>query len=174
MHLDVHIAVQVEDFDANGNLKSSMPVQFLATVWTPENTNFRSSARDMTPYQYPNLFPIDDEDEGRKRRSVNSRGKRSVPNYCNRVPILEDPSPSSGSVTEVGPAGTTFKLKASSPNGSITRFTYQSAQGISCGAVDSNGEVSCTFTPTNDQIGQTTGFCFQAEDGLGLQVRKNF
>jgi len=170
------IAVQVEDFDANGNLKSSMPVQFLATVWTPGNTNFRSSARDTTPYQYPNLFPVDDddEDEGRKRRSTNNgREKRSVPAYCNQVPVLENPSPDAGSVTTVGPAGTSFTLKASSPNGNITRFTYQSAPGISCGSVDSNGEVSCTFTPTSAQgPGSNTGFCFQAEDNLGLQTER--
>ena len=32
------IAIQVEDFDKNGKVKSSIPVQFLATVWQPRET----------------------------------------------------------------------------------------------------------------------------------------
>lgn len=166
------IAIHVEDFDSNGNKKSSMPLQFLATVWTPSNSNFRTSGRNKTPYQYPNLFPEDDHDDHKKGSSSRSRGRRSVPDYCGRVPVLEDPSPAGGSVTEVGPSGTTFSLKASSPNGSITKFSYQSAPGVSCGAVNSNGEVDCTFTPSGDQVGSNTGFCFQAEDALGLQTER--
>ena len=32
------IAVMVEDFDENGAIRSSVPVQFLAEVWTPQPT----------------------------------------------------------------------------------------------------------------------------------------
>ena len=32
------IAIHVEDYDGNGNIRSSIPVQFLATVWEPEWT----------------------------------------------------------------------------------------------------------------------------------------
>jgi len=166
------IAIHVEDFDSNGVMKSSMPLQFLATVWTPTNSNFRTSGRNQTPYQYPNLFPEDDHDDHKKGSSSRSRGRRSTPDYCGRVPVLEDPSPAAGSVTEVGTAGTTFSLKASSPNGNITKFTYQSAPGVSCDPVGPSGDVACTFTPSSDQVGSTTGFCFQAEDSLGLQTER--
>ena len=76
------IAIQVQDFDANGFMRSSMPIQFLATVWTPTNPNFSSDfvppqtrsdmqmdvrfempeapVSDVTPYVYsPSLFPAD-------------------------------------------------------------------------------------------------------------------
>ena len=30
------IALMMEDFDSEGNIRSSVPVQFLAQVWTPD------------------------------------------------------------------------------------------------------------------------------------------
>lgn len=165
------IAVQVEDFDANGNVKSSMPIQFLATVWTPGNTNFRTSNRNSA-YQFPDLFPVDDEsdNDGRKRREA--RDRRSVPAYCNQVPTLDGPTPAAGAVISVPDSGTSFSLSAVTGNGSITRFTYQSPPGLNCAAVDSNGDVSCTFVPTADQKGTVQNFCFQAEDNLGLTTER--
>lgn len=32
----------VEDFDDNGKIKSSLPAQFLAVIWTPEDYNLDS------------------------------------------------------------------------------------------------------------------------------------
>ena len=32
----------VEDFDDNGNIRSSLPAQFLAVIWTPEDYNLDS------------------------------------------------------------------------------------------------------------------------------------
>jgi len=171
------IALQVEDFDANGKVKSSMPIQFLATVWTPTNTNFRTSGRNGPgkPFVYGNLFPEgdDDGDDGRKRRSINdTRSKRSVPDYCSRVPVLDGPTPAAGSQIEVGPSGTTFTLSATSGNGAITRFSYQSPSGMSCTDVDANGDVTCTFTPSPDQYGTNQGFCFIADDAAGMQTER--
>ena len=49
------IAVQVEDFDENGNVRSSVPVQFLAAVWTPER--FKRRGKLGKPYSYGDFFP---------------------------------------------------------------------------------------------------------------------
>ena len=32
------ITLMVEDFDKNGNLRSSIPAQFLAVIWTPQES----------------------------------------------------------------------------------------------------------------------------------------
>jgi len=61
------IVIQVQDFDVNGVMRSSMPIQFLATVWTPTNPNFRSDMEmDVAskgvgiPFVYePSLFQHD-------------------------------------------------------------------------------------------------------------------
>lgn len=167
------IAIQIEDFDSNGNVKSSMPLQFLATVWTPQNTNFRTSSRNNNPYQYPDLFPVDDdEDEGRRRRSTTNRTRRSVPDYCSKTPVLQSPTPAAGAVLNSPLSGTTFTLKAGNGIGPISRFTYQSPRGMVCTDVDANGEVQCTFTPTADQKDTVQDFCFQAEDNAGLQTER--
>lgn len=150
------IAIQVEDFDESGNVKSSVPVQFLATVWTPQNDNF--SNRFMygpgKPAQIPDLFPIDDHNDDHADNHVHSVGRRSVPEYCNNFPTLVDPSPGNGAVMNVPAEGITFSLAASSNNGVITRFVYQRPAGLECTQVDMNGRVDCTFTPLDSQLNQ--------------------
>ena len=32
----------VEDFDRNGNVRSSIPAQFLAVIWTPDENQIRN------------------------------------------------------------------------------------------------------------------------------------
>ena len=150
------IAIQVEDFDESGNVKSSVPVQFLATVWTPQNDNF--SNRFMygpgKPAQIPDLFPIDDHDDDHEDDHVHTVGRRSVLEYCNNFPTLDDSSPANGAVMNVPAEGITFSLSASSNNGVITRFVYQRPAGLQCTQVDMNGRVDCTFTPLDSQLNQ--------------------
>lgn len=75
------IALMIEDFDVNGNIKSSTPIQFLAQVWTPN-----VSARSLMPSPriqtieidsdcWPNCYPVipDDDDY------IDSRKKRNAP-----------------------------------------------------------------------------------------------
>ena len=57
------IAIQVEDFETSGRIRSSIPIQLLATVWTPENSNFNTRVLgkygpgDIVPM--PSFFPED-------------------------------------------------------------------------------------------------------------------
>ena len=153
-----------------------MPVQFLATVWCPESENF--SQRNILlngpgiPYQYKPLFSENDDDQENdyhRDHLFTVRQRRSLPDYCTKVPILESPSPSAASIISVPISGVTINLKASTPNGSITRFSFNSPIGMKCTPVDNNGEVSCTFVPTSSQLGKLHNFCFIADDSAGLQ-----
>ena len=70
------IAIMMEDFDALGNVRSSIPVQFLAQVWTP------SLDRHVG---YPEWFADDhhhDENSADEEHQSVSRGRRSAPTYC--------------------------------------------------------------------------------------------
>ena len=51
----------MEDYDSAGNIRSSMPVQFLGTVWTP-CLNCRSG-RPGSIAQMPELFPNDHQND---------------------------------------------------------------------------------------------------------------
>ena len=150
------IAIQVEDFDESGNVKSSVPVQFLMTVFTPETVNARNGFMygPGKPAQIPDLFPIDDHDDDHEDNHVHTVGRRSVPEYCYNFPTLDDPSPGNGAVVNVPADGITFSLAASSKNGLITRFVYQRPAGLECTQVDMNGRVDCTFTPLDSQLNQ--------------------
>ena len=167
------IAIQVEDYDQAGQVRSSMPVQFLATVWTPSSSSFNNRELAMhgpgRVFQFPALFPIDDDgddDSGRRRRSG------SLPSYCSAVPTLVSPSPAAGSVISVTPSGVTINLKATSNNGAITRFQYNSPIGMSCTGVTRAGEVTCRFTPSSAQMNQAHNFCFLAEDAAGMSTNR--
>ena len=172
------IALQIEDFDSDGNMISSMPVQFLATVWTPSNSNFANrnliSHGPGVPFQHDvSAFheghdDHDDNDEsGRKRRAG------TQPAYCDAFPELADPSPQAGAVLDVKAGKTLFiTVKAKTDNGSITRFSFNSPLGMTCTDVDFEGESNCEFTPTQGQMGQVHNFCFVAEDSAGLSTER--
>ena len=156
----------VEDFDSSGNLRSSVPVQFLATVWSPTNVNFQQRARPGNPFIYKPFFEIDDDHkDGRTRRQV------SLPSYCAAVPSLIAPSPAAGVVLDAS-NGITIDVKAESENGAITRFQYNSPMGMTCGTVDSDGQASCSFNPSSSQQGQVFNFCFMADDAAGLSTER--
>lgn len=170
------IALQVEDFDSNGNVISSMPVQFLATVWSPSNSNFANRNLLLNgpgnPYQYKPLFPTDDEDDEEEVFVVRGRRSSNLPSYCTSFPVLESPSPAAGTILSVPNSGIKIVLKASTSNGSITRFSFNSPIGMSCTNVDVNGEVTCDFVPSSSQMGQIHNFCFIADDSSGLQTER--
>jgi hypothetical protein len=129
------IALMVEDFDKNGNVRSSMPIQFLATVWKPLTRNFfkRQLAYHVSgrPVQYKPFFGNDlddeyDDDLDRYRRQIN------LPKYCLQKPMLIEPTPLAGSVITVPVNGYVVELKAISNNGGITRFQFNSPMGMTC------------------------------------------
>jgi len=99
------IGLMIEDFDSDGNLKSSIPVQFLAQVWTP-NLN----SRTVGVANYPDWFRGPDHDDHRdyvhnqdNHPPVKVRGKRSdqpdqpdQPAYCDAAPEYTENTPLDG------------------------------------------------------------------------------
>ena len=109
------ISIQIEDFATDGSIKSSIPVQFLATVWTPRATgNYISASRDHLiaeldveeSFYWGDVFSFDnhDHENARNRRDTASTFLRAIeinpetnnPYFCDEPPILIHPSPEAG------------------------------------------------------------------------------
>ena len=168
------VGIMMEDFDQNGKRKSSIPVQFLAAVWTPQ-----SSARGVAlPFVYPDWFADDDhhhddmDNDHEKPSKEKKRGRRTAtPSYCSAVPVIVPPSPADGSIE----TGQSFEitLKAESDGGTIKSFSFEKPALMSCSSPDKNGAVTCTWTPTDsDKKTEDNGFCFLATDTLGLTTER--
>ena len=159
------IALMMEDFDSNNNVRSSIPVQFLAQVWTP-NMNTRSIGYD----NYPKWF---DGDEHPDHEDFPTRGRRSLPNYCTAVPYFVAPTPRNGVAIDGSSGSVSFTLKAQSDFGYIAGFSYQAPSGLLCTTVDSNGQITCNWTMTPAQLKiKTHSFCYEATDSLGLVTER--
>ena len=166
------VGIMMEDFDANGNRKSSIPVQFLAAVWTPQ-----SSARGVAlPFVYPDWFAENDDDHHHdhidKPKKGKKRGRRTTtPSYCSAVPVIVPPSPVDGSVE----TGESFEItiQAESDGGFIKSYSFEKPALMSCTSPDQNGSVTCSWTPTeSDKETEDHGFCFLATDSLGLTTER--
>lgn len=170
------IAIQIEDFDSNGNILSSTPIQFLATVWTPTTTNFRLLGQYGigNPFSHASFFSEDDHDDENHATDVATRGRRqaSTPAYCNDKPVLVSPSPAAGTIIPVSFAGITVTVGATSTNGAITRFQFNSPLGMTCNTVNSDGEATCSFTPSASQMENIFSFCFIADDVAGMSTER--
>ena len=172
------IAVQVKDYDAKGVLRSSTPVQFLATVWTPNNSNFKSdmSYGPGNPFVYnPALFSSVENGDHVDEGDVTHRDRRSTPAYCDAKPALVGASPPAGTILDAT-TGITLTVAAAAPTGgSITRFRYNSPMGMTCTDVVMNnleGSAVCSWTPSAAQNGQVFNFCFTADDSLGMSSER--
>ena len=141
------IGLMIEDFDADGNVRSSIPVQFLAKVWTPDITS--------RGVNYPDWFGVEHEHKDhvdaptRKthgKPTGNKRGRRAVrtPSYCTAAPTFGDETPADGDSFEMADDGTIdFDLQAgSNTGGAISSFSYQAPVGLGCSQVDQFGYVS--------------------------------
>ena len=159
------VALMIEDFNSNGDVRSSIPVQFLATVWTP-NLNTRRRL------PYPNWFPEDEDDhDDKQKRKSSIRGRRSEPTYCSAVPVFIGQTPQDQSEIEFTQQ-LEFNLQAESQVGDIKSFAYQGPLGLTCSTVDQSGSVICSWTPTQDQVDKNHQFCFDATDTAGLQTER--
>ena len=160
------IGLMMEDFDSNGQVRSSIPVQFLAQVWTP-NLNTRSIGYD----NYPDWFG--QHDEHPDHVDVPVRGRRSVPAYCGAAPTFVAPTPADGAQINGSSGSVSFELKASSDNGPINGFSYQAPMGMTCTNVDSDGSITCSWTMTAEQLKtEQHSFCYEATDSLGLVTER--
>ena len=166
------IAVMVEDFDSFGKLRSSVPVQFLAVIWTPNTNGFlRGNTSVDRPYIYSPFFNTDlddgDDDDSTRRHSRDT----TSPDYCNKRPVLIPPSPTEG-VINVPLNGTRIDVKAKSDFGRITRFMFNFPIGMNCSDSNDMGEASCTFLPNSNQLGESHHFCVSADDTVGFSSER--
>ena len=154
----------MEDFDANGNVRSSIPVQFLAQVWTP-NPNTRS----IGGANYPEWLDANEEHEEHvKHEKRPNRGRRSLPAYCTAVPTFVAPTPADGQPIDGSSGSVSFTLAAQSPNGPITDFSYQGPSGLTCTKVNSKGQITCNWILSAAQRKiESHSFCYDATDNLG-------
>ena len=172
------VSLMIEDFDIDGNVRSSVPVQFLARVWTP---NLQSRT-----LSYPDWFATDADDhhdEYTKRETKQAHKKvarvgRSVPAYCNAVPVFTGATPNDGDVLDASSGSLSFTVTAKSQleNGSIDFFSYQAPLGLICTqaqSVVSAASTHCNWKLSDVQLnGQTYPFCFDATDSAGLKTER--
>ena len=100
------IGLMMEDFDADGNVRSSIPVQFLGQVWTPNLTSRFVG--------YPPWF--DEHEEHPDHVDMPVRRRRSLPAYCDAVPTFSEDTPEDGAelsptINADGTAFISFTLK---------------------------------------------------------------
>ena len=88
----------VEDFDEDGNVKSSIPVQFLAIVWTPvqkteeylfENARALAKGGRARQYEFPAFFEDDMHDDLHERPDLSKYKKPTT----TRRPTTPRPGP---------------------------------------------------------------------------------
>ena len=159
------IGLMMEDFDSSGNVRSSIPVQFLGLVWTPN-----MSTRSVGTENYPEWF---DEKEHKDHVMVPGRGRRSLPSYCNAVPTFVAPTPADGHNIDGSSGAVSFSLAAQSQNGQITGFSFQPPSGLACTTVDANGQITCNWTlSAAQQKIESHSFCYDATDNLGLTTSR--
>ena len=166
------VGIIMEDRGPDGRVRSSIPVQFLAAVWTPSSV----SRGVALPFVYPDWFgeeseheDHEDHDHGKKRRR-----RTTTPSYCQAVPVHVGQTPDDGAVIESG-AGGSFEitLQAQSSGGYIKSFTYEKPALMTCTNPNSDGSTTCTWTPTDaDKQTRDHGFCFLAADSLGLTTER--
>ena len=171
------VGIMMEDFDANNEIKSSIPVQFLAAVWTPQTV----SRGVALPFVYPDWFAETEGDHHddlgdhhkpskKEKNKGKNRGRRTTtPSYCSAAPEAEAPTPPDGAVIEQSGGSFEITLKARSSNGYIKSYSFEKPALMTCTNPDSNGSCTCTWTPNRaDRQTRDHGFCFLATDSLGL------
>jgi len=194
------LAIQVEDYDANGNVRSSIPVQFLATVWEPVWTGemievTRSAARprfgvpeenDGSPtqdiaYLWGDVFVGHDHHEDshhRQRREILINNDTGLPYFCDEPPQLIAPSPEAGSEIEVsGNVRITvaaYYYEDLEAKYDLDRFQFNSPTGMTCGSINKQtGQAVCKWTPTLEQREMMLhSFCFMAYDKHGRSTER--
>ena len=178
------VAVQVEDFDANGNLLHSVPLGFVGVVFTPQIEASRRFQK-KNPLYAGLIEGTDEHDEyhdhdhdGRRRRSIDyfspallnpeeitsiSRSIRSTePDHCLGRPSFSGESPEQGSEqVEVWVPGLKIEVgwEVSYSVGGVTfydvpRYQFSRPNGMTCTAFNSSGKAVCTWFPTAAQAAQ--------------------
>ena len=151
------LAIQVEDFDSNGNIRSSMPAQFMATVWTPEmpdaggngSTGGGVSAQlfSLTPFAEPDDESHEHESRSSSRkfkfpRAWRARGRRQAdfPPYCSGLPTFTGDTPADGTIidvfNEIDVDFFALYMLDDDTNFDMDRIVFSTPAGMTCSQVD--------------------------------------
>ncbi|CAG5112057.1 Oidioi.mRNA.OKI2018_I69.chr2.g6313.t1.cds [Oikopleura dioica] len=147
------LAIQVEDYDVNGNLRSSVPAQFMATVWTPSMaSSIRSEIASSGEKFFANLFGEDHSETG------HHRGRRQASNdHCTGLPAFTGTSPQNGDIIKVSGSISLDYYAEYTANGNtfvdLDRIIFSGPSGMTCTDVDkTSGHSNCSWTPTLFQL----------------------
>ena len=176
------IAIQVEDFDSDGNILSSVGVRFPMKV-------FRSKM--VGPRKMEKILESQGSATGRSsggwtkttpifpfhfQASTVSRTRRDGDQTCDLEPEFLSPTPSDGEDVFIyqEDQSAVIVLNAQTRNNvKIGSFQTSSVLGMSCSPVLrkslTTGTTSCTWSPSDDQRASNDieQFCFAAIDELG-------
>jgi hypothetical protein len=171
------IAIQVEDFAADGTLRSSMPAQFMATIWTPGMPTNKKEKRQMEQSDSKLFAGLFDDDEHDDHFDLHARGRRQIgdaePDHCQGLPTFTGASPANGDYYSFsGSWSMSWFSEYSTSFGTyvdMDRIIFSSMPaGMTCSVVDATtGQSDCTWTPTADQLGNEYDLCATAYDPIG-------
>lgn len=152
------ISIQVEDFDAAGNIRSSVPSQFVGVVFQP-NMNLTDGARGSM--LYAGILSEDDTDSDHAVVGNNHRtGRATEPDHCGGKPEFISPSPEEGDHIQVSTSSTVTIQWAAvyESNGQLStdldRAMFNAPSGMSCTALDAQGKASCHWATSSSDIGK--------------------
>ena len=171
------IGIMMIDKDASGNIRSEIPVQFIAHVWTPNIQRSRALGYAQWPDWFAGAEHPDHVD--RKRRSSDkwtlpTRSRRALPFHCTAVPTFNGNTPVNGAILDATSGSVALLMQASSnlAGGTIKEFSYQSPQGMQCATIQHSSTYSrqtCSWNLTAAQQKiRNHSFCFDALDTHGL------
>jgi hypothetical protein len=169
------IAVQVEDYDENGVLLSSVPCVFFARVFTP----------DIDPNVLDNPFVVTNravdivalEDDHHDEHEDDDVGPviimprklmKTTPAHCEGLPVWIPPTPPNESLLTYEATVAYYQVWAArflldgTYYTTVNRAQFSLPDGMICTELRSDGTATCTWTPTVDQIGlhSICGLCY--------------
>ena len=170
------IAVQVEDFDEDGNILSSVPCVFFGRVFTPD---IDPAVLD-NPFVGVNRMIAAQEDhhedhhfENRTEPAAVSfapRKQRTNEEYdhCDGLPVWVPPTPPNEHLFTYQATVEYYQVWAArflldgTYYTTVNRAQFSLPEGMSCTELRSDGTATCVWTPTVDQIGIHTicGLCY--------------
>ncbi|CAG5091621.1 Oidioi.mRNA.OKI2018_I69.PAR.g13167.t1.cds [Oikopleura dioica] len=165
------IAVQVEDFDENGGIKSSVPSVFLARVFTPDMDRRLLDA----PFTVTNRRKRDTGEHHHEEEikawndwKPNIRLQPRNTDHCDGLPVWIPPTPPNESLLIYQATVSYYQVWAArflfegEYYTTVHRAQFSLPDGMSCTKLREDGTATCIWTPTVEQIGLHTvcGLCY--------------
>ena len=183
------VGIIMEDYDKNGNVRSSIPVQFLIAVYTPSlsvrggsipgSSTYPDWSADMEDHHHDlngEITLLDQNESSSKKKETRSR-RSLTRSYCSAIPRFTSRTPEDKFVV----VGRSFivNIQAESDHGFIRSYHYEkSALEIDCSyQYDSDqnnperpSSMTCIWLPISETEDQS--LCFIATDSNGLTTER--